>query len=143
MRKTFPAHLSALYSMLNFIDENVNKIGFDISFQPKFELAAEEALINIINYSNMGHEGKIEIECTHINDSNTQGIKIVFRDSGIPYDPIAHAKKISLDLPLEDREPGGFGIFLMQKLMDNISYKRVGDHNELTLVKHLPVTVKK
>lgn len=136
MKKSFPATLDTLYSMLEFISEQVLTFGFDLSFLPKFELAAEEALVNIILYANMGPEGKIEIECVSADQGS---IKIVIRDSGIPYNPIAHVKKVDLDTPIDEREPGGFGIFLMIELMDQVSYARVGDHNVLTLVKHLPV----
>lgn len=133
MKKSFNASLDHLYEMLEFITEQVIAIGFDKNTIPKFELAAEEALINIINYSNMGPEGKIEIECV----PEQAGVKIVISDSGIPYDPIAKAKHVALDTPIDQRVPGGFGIFLIIKIMDHVSYERVGDHNQLTLVKYL------
>ena len=39
--------------------------------------------------------------------------------------------------PLEERAIGGLGIFLTRKLMDNMSYRRFGGKNILTLSKKL------
>jgi anti-anti-sigma factor len=40
-----------------------------------------------------------------------------------------------LHTPLEDRQEGGLGIFLMRRMMDRVEFARVGDENVLTMVR--------
>jgi anti-sigma regulatory factor (Ser/Thr protein kinase) len=38
---------------------------------------------------------------------------------------------------LGDRERGGWGVYFIKKVMDEVAYERHGDRNQLTMVKHL------
>jgi sigma-B regulation protein RsbU (phosphoserine phosphatase) len=40
-------------------------------------------------------------------------------------------------LPLEERDIGGLGIFIVKKTMDSVCYRRNGDKNELAITKTL------
>ena len=134
--KTFPAALDHLYSMLNFVCEHVIEAGFTEMEMAKIELACEEALVNVISYAYPQKSGQVEINCHHLQKG---GIEIRITDQGIPYDPVSHAdiskKTIDDPDPIELRKLGGYGIFFILTLMDEVSYKREGECNVLTLVK--------
>ena len=54
------------------------------------------------------------------------GLTVSLTDFDVePFDP-TQAKAVDIDLPLEERQPGGLGIHLTQKLVDSMQY----EHNE-------------
>ena len=59
-----------------------------------------------------------------------------FSDNGRPYD---HPEKPDPDTTqsAEEREVGGLGIFMVKKLMDEVTYEYAAGSNILTLVKSL------
>lgn len=132
MKKAFPATMDSLYDMLAFVVEQMKAQGFQESFLPKVELAAEEALVNVINYSGLTENDHIQINC---ENSENGEMKIQIIDSGIPYNPLEHIRKVDDETPVEQRELGGYGIFLITKIMDKVNYQRENNSNILTLTK--------
>jgi anti-sigma regulatory factor (Ser/Thr protein kinase) len=112
--------------ILDFVREN----DFPSERVQEIELAAEEALVNIIRhaYAENG-PGEVEIRCRAEEDR----VEIEFVDEGVPFDPTSKAKP-QLDLPVEERPVGGLGIFLIRKLIDEIRYRREGGRNVFTWV---------
>lgn len=93
-------------------------------------LVCEEIVVNIVNYAYPDNDnGYLIVELM-----NDDAIIIVFRDGGIPFNPL-EKKEPDISLPLEEREIGGLGIFLTQQLMDVVSYKYCNNENVLTISK--------
>lgn len=139
MYKTFPATLDQLYEMLRYVREHAVLIGFERSHILKIELAAEEALVNIINYGYPQQNGDIHIHCS---DRDIKGLKIIIKDHGIPFNPLVHASNFTPILDIEtviniETKIGGYGIFFIFKLMDEVNYMRDEDSNILTLIKYI------
>ena len=99
----------------------------------QIELVLEEIGTNIIKYSQDG-ERETDIEITLTSDSKTLTMEIV--DSGKPFDPFADAPPPDLDSPVPDRPIGGLGIYLVQELMDEASYRREDGKNKVILIKY-------
>ena len=59
-------------------------------------------------------------------------LRITLLDDGIPFDPLS-AEQPDVHAPLDERDVGGLGIFLVRELMDEVVYQRQGDRNRLTL----------
>ncbi len=134
MKKTFPATLDQLYWMLQFVQEHAKNAGFNDNVASKIEVAMEEALVNVIKYAYPEHtQGTIEIDCN--SDSQRSTLEIVIRDSGGAFDPLKDAKPPSFNAPIDEKPIGGYGIFLIQQIMDSVNYQRDGNYNVLTLVK--------
>jgi serine/threonine-protein kinase RsbW len=87
--------------------------------------------VNIFNYAYTGQDpGDVEVRC----HAEEQGRLIVkFLDTGIPFDVTTLAAP-DLDASLSERKVGGLGIFLIRKMVDEVSYQREEDHNVLTFV---------
>ena len=96
------------------------------------KLVLEEVIVNIINY---GYEerGGHKIDVHLISEPDTLTIKIA--DDGRAFDPLHQAPRPDVAAPLEDRPIGGLGVYLVQTLMDEASYRREQDRNHLTLIK--------
>ena len=56
----------------------------------------------------------------------------VIEDDGHPYDP-RESPEPDLSMPVEQRGPGGLGIFLVRQMMDSIDYARRDGRNILTV----------
>lgn len=95
-------------------------------------LVVEEAASNVIRhgYAAGGREGSLSME----RDGDSVTVEIV--DDGPPFDPFSIAAP-DLDSPLMEREIGGLGVEMMRKMTDRQSYRRDGDRNRLTLIKHI------
>jgi len=133
MDKTFPGSMEKLHDMLQFVRIQAGSVGFDDSSTSKIELAIEEALVNIIRHGYAKEKGMITISC---RQPEHLGLKIVLTDNGIPYNPCEHMRHIDSSAPLELRNIGGYGIYLIVKIMDEVDYKYEGKSNVLTLVKY-------
>ena len=111
------------------IEELAKSWGIPLSLSMNINLALEEAVSNIIFYAYNDKENhSINIS---IALSNNQ-IVIIIKDDGIPFDPTSYQEP-DISLPAEERPIGGLGIFLMLRIMDEISYCRKHDINSLTL----------
>lgn len=130
MAKTIlPARLENLETMIGFIKDGAEKYGFDNKKINQIHLASEEALVNIINYAYPDKNGSIEIT---YDAKEGKGLVIEIIDWGIPFDPLSIPEP-DIAAPIEDRTIGGLGIFFINKLVDEVQYRRDGKSNILTL----------
>jgi serine/threonine-protein kinase RsbW len=130
-KTTIPAKLDNLESMLQFIRNGAEQQGFSKKDINRIQVAAEEALVNVISYAYPDDGGDVEIRC---NAKGAEGLVIEIIDWGIPFDPLSLPEP-DIEAPPEEREVGGLGIHIMRNIMDEVSYKREGDRNILMLVK--------
>ena len=98
---------------------------------PSINLALEEALSNVIFYA--FEKGTVN-EITVNFGLNGKEIAIVVSDGGKPYDPL-QKEDPDISLSAEERPIGGLGIFLIKQIMDEVSYQRANNKNQLTMVK--------
>ena len=92
-------------------------------------MAIDEIYSNIARYSGAT---EARIGC------NVSGGRITLRfmDNGSPYDP-TEKEDPDTTLSAEEREIGGLGIFMVKKIMDDVTYDYKGCFNILTLVKNI------
>lgn len=110
------------------VSECAKEQGFDQKKIGKIELALEEALVNICNYSYPEEPGNAEVSCKQ--DNRRFIIEIV--DSGIPFD-MTSLPAPDVTSSIEKRKIGGLGIFLIKKMVDGVKYRRKGSLNILNL----------
>ena len=90
-------------------------------------VAVDEIFSNIVRYS-----GATAV--TLGREAGEGFLRLRFSDNGRPYDP-TQAPDPDVTLPPEEREIGGMGIFMVKKMMDQISYLYADGFNVLTLEK--------
>lgn len=129
----FPANFKSLAPISDFVVGLANEAGFSDNDIYAIQTAVDEACSNIIDHAYGGeNKGDIEINIKQIRN----GIQIVIRDEGDPFDP-SDVPDPDITSPLEIRKERGLGIFFMRKLMDKVIFEfsdRKG--NTLTLVKY-------
>ncbi len=127
------ARLENLRVIRRFVEEHARRAGFAGERLDDLILAVDEAATNIVMHGYQtpaGAElGLIEVEVTF----HDPAFSVMLRDQAPAFDPTA--TPIIDDLPpLTERGPGGLGIFLIRKTMDEFRYRRTADGwNELTL----------
>jgi sigma-B regulation protein RsbU (phosphoserine phosphatase) len=136
MKREFAVSLEALPHMLAFVRRCVCTTGLPPMEIAKVELVAEEILVNVIHHSGLKESDPLAISCTVTGEIPSIQLEII--DSGIAYDPLSHPlPDPQKAIPLEERRPGGYGIFLIRKLMDGVTYHRDNGYNIVTLTKYL------
>lgn len=138
-KQQFPATLEALAEVLGFVTEYARTAGVEGLVLQRLELVAEELFVNICRYAYPTEQfpngpGPIDIRMAY---SNAHMLEMVVTDYGVAYDPIANAKEIDVDAPLEERTIGGYGVYFICKIMDDVVYTRKDDANVLTMTKKI------
>ena len=123
-----PATLDNLERWREAVSECARQQGFDQKKVIKIELALEEALVNICNYSYPEEPRHAEVNCKR--DNSRFIIEII--DSEIPFD-LTSLPAPDLASSIEKRKIGGLGIFLIKKMVDEVKYHREGNFNILKL----------
>jgi len=123
------ADLEQLSRIREYAIEAATALGVVPSAFDDLRLAVDEAVTNIIIH---GYDGPGDIEL----DLTTEGSDLIVRvrDKAPPFD-LASAPAIDLSLLGERDKPGGFGVFLMQSVMDDIVHQATKTGNELTMIK--------
>jgi serine/threonine-protein kinase RsbW len=115
---TFPAKFEFLDEIREFVAQVAREGGFTDKAIYSLQLAADEAASNIIEHAYEGvSNANIYITCDMKGDT----LVITMRDTGKPFDP-SKVKQPNLKADLSDRQIGGLGVYLMRKLMDEVSY---------------------
>jgi serine/threonine-protein kinase RsbW len=130
------AELNNLEVIRHFIEENVLALQADQNAMYDLVQAVDECATNIIEHGYRGRPGPIEIEIERRDET----ITVVLRDQAPAFDPTG-VPPPDLTLPLEQRDPGGLGIYLTRRMVDEMRYgvSPAGD-NELVLSKHVQRT---
>lgn len=129
----FIADLCELPAMLGHILSEASKVGLPEDELRKIELASEEALVNIIHHAYPGDlSGTIEIVVTA---PEGRRLSITITDQGLAFNPLETEIAVDPHAPLETRTVGGLGLYLIQRLMDDVRYERSHDSNILILEK--------
>ena len=119
-----PCHLNSVRSFIRMI---AGLTGFSDKIAKNIVLAVDEACTNIIRHSYVDQTGTIYLECKVFSDK----LEIVLKDYGKPVPECCIKSR-----KLKEVKPGGLGVYLIEKLMDEVYYKRVDDsYNTLLLVK--------
>lgn len=98
----------------------------------KVNLVLEEVGINILSYG--GESGGPHPEMEIVITSEDDSLTIEVSDDGRPFDPLHEAPEPALGAEIEDRPIGGLGVYLVQTMMDDLSYQHTGGRNHLTMV---------
>jgi len=95
-------------------------------------LVVDEAVTNIILHGYDGRKGKVEVTV----EREGENLVIHVRDQAKTFDP-SGVEAPHLDESLTERDYGGMGVYLINKLTDEAEFRPLpGQGNELRLVRH-------
>ncbi len=155
------ADLEHLSTIGRFVLDAATAAGLDRKSAYRLRLAVDEIVTNIIihGYDETGvddetrddpetHDGAESQGGGHESESaNTIQVEttaddgrltVTISDRAAAYDPLAQATPEGLDAPLAERDPGGLGVFLAIKGVDEFGYEYVHGVNRNILVMNRP-----
>ena len=100
----------------------------DVEFQ--LNLVLEELFVNAVRHG--GCEGIPEAASVRIVLEEDGAVQVSFSDRGGPFDLTA-APDADIHAPLSERQAGGLGIHLVRQIMRDVSYRREGEWNILSM----------
>ena len=106
----------------DMVDKNVPLEG-----QAKIVVACEEIFSNIAQYA-YEDGGMVRISTMAVNGRYF----LRFTDNGMAYDPL-EKEEPDINAPAETRDIGGLGVFIVKRMMHEITYDRINNQNILTV----------
>ncbi len=118
---TLPGEIKAISAVVEWVMHLVKDMKFAPGKEFEIEMALREALANAITHGCKGDPTK-KIDFS-ITEEPGRGILIVVRDPGQGFDPSAIPSPTDSENLFSDH---GRGIFLIDRLMDEVKYERNG-----------------
>jgi serine/threonine-protein kinase RsbW len=127
---SFSNRLSALGRALDALCLRLEQWGADDQARYLARLAVEELGTNILKYG-YDDPGEHIVHLRAVWDEPL--VRIELEDDGHEFDP-CQAPEPSVELSLQQRTPGGWGISLVRRLLPGMEYERHAGRNLLRLV---------
>ncbi len=135
LKLTVPPDLSYLPVIQHALREMAGRVGFTGDDLYQIELAAEEAITNVVTAYASEEEGEpFDVLCERV----PLGLRIAIREKGLPFDPSRIPDYRPAEV-LEGLSISGIGVFLMKQAMNEVTFLNLGmAGKETRLVKYLP-----
>ena len=130
---TFKNEEEELTRVTEFMENICDELQLDMHVAMKLQVAMEEMVTNVIFYA---YPEGTSADITLSAESDDKELTFVLSDTGKPFDPTAK-EDADIEANPMDREQGGMGILIVKNIMNEVSYQRLGDTNQLTMKKKL------
>ncbi|MCM1056607.1 MAG: ATP-binding protein [Firmicutes bacterium] len=131
---TVDATLESIPVITAFVDEQLKQLDCPVKAQAQIDIAIDELFSNIVHYAYHPGVGPATVRVEVLEEPLS--VVITFIDQGVPYDPLAKADP-DVTLSARDRDPGGLGIYIVKKNMNEITYEYKDGKNILRIRKDL------
>jgi serine/threonine-protein kinase RsbW len=130
---TVPAQADQLGKLTEFLHQFWAAIELPREEALAFELALEEVFMNVVLHASVdGRTLRVEVSLALAGG----GLTMTVADDGPEFDPLSLPPP-DVTASLAERRIGGYGVFLVRKMMDSVSYQRAGLKNRLQMTKQL------
>lgn len=117
MQKEYKRSFDEIQNIVDDTSRFFEEENIDPSLRMKVDLSIEELFVNMVTYDTET-DRDILIEMNPIEN----GIEVSLTDFDVdPFDP-TQPRDIDIDAPLNERTPGGLGLYLVLKMADSIHY---------------------
>lgn len=129
MQQSFGRSLDKLADIVSFTDRFFSDEKIDPSMRYVIDLCVEELFVNMITY-NTETSADILIEM----QPRGQGVEVSLTDFDVErFDP-RETEAVNVNVPLEQRTPGGLGLYLVLKMADSIHYEYRNRSSRITFI---------
>ncbi len=129
MQQEFGRSLDELRQIVSFTDDFFAQNDIDQSVRYIVDLCVEELVVNMVAYDTET-TADILIEMS----PHEHGIEVSLTDFGVErFDP-RNAPAVDIDAPLEQRTPGGLGLYLVLKMVNSIHYEYRNRNSKITFI---------
>ena len=128
---TVRASTGQLAKVRNFVADHAATFGFDKEEIADIRLAVDEAFTNIIKHAYKNNNGQsVKISLTY----NTNTFWISLFDTGKSFSLDDYVEP-DIEEKIKQKKRGGVGVYLIRKLMDDVTYLHDGTENEIRMTK--------
>ena len=131
---TLAATVENIAAVTEFVCAQLEEIGCPVKAQMQISIAIDELFGNIAHYAYHPGTGEAAVRFEAAEDGSS--VVITFIDRGAPYNPLTAAEP-DVTLSADDRSPGGLGIFMVRRSMDEMNYRYENGSNILSIRKNL------
>lgn len=132
MEQHFGRKIEELGPIVAFLDDAALTLALDPGNTFVLHMVVEELYTNMVKYNGQGADDIL----IGVNIENeTLVIQLIDFDSK-PFD-YSDRDEVDINAPLNERKPGGLGIHLVKRFMDEVSYQYKDRKTHITLVKNL------
>ncbi len=131
---TVDAIIENVRTVTAFVDEQLEAIDCPIKAQMQIDVAIDEMFSNIAYYAYEPEIGEATIQLEVLEEP--RAVKLTFIDNGKPYDPLK-SEDPNTELSAEERKIGGWGIYMVKNIMDEVFYEYTEGQNKLSIVKYI------
>lgn len=131
---TIDATIENIAAVTAFVDEQLEQLDCPMKIQMQVDVAIDELFGNIAHYAYHPDIGAATVR-VEVSE-NPLAVVITFIDNGVPYDPLAKEDP-DITLSARERQPGGLGIYMVKKIMDDIVYEYKDGQNILKIRKEI------
>ena len=129
MQQKFGRSLDDISGIVSFTDEFFAQNDIDPSVRYIVDLCVEELFVNMVTYDTETEE-EILIEM----NPHEHGAEVSLTDFGVNrFDP-RDANPVDVNAPLEQRTPGGLGLYLVLKMVNSIHYEYRNSNSKITFI---------
>ncbi|BBK40748.1 hypothetical protein STVA_07680 [Allostella vacuolata] len=118
--------------LLDRIEAEGRDAGVPEPLLSELRLCLDELLVNVVNHGMPGPQAVVTVNYR----LGPNGVWAEIVDPGPPFDPLSLPDP-DVDAPLDDRVPGGLGIYFVRRLMDEVVYERRDAFNRLRIAKRV------
>ena len=110
-------------------DSVFSESGMNPDLRHVVDLATEELFVNMVTYNTESNEDILIEMMPH-----ALGLEVRLTDYDVErFDP-TNVASVDIDAPLEERTPGGLGLYLVMKMVDSIHYEYRNRQSKITFI---------
>jgi len=126
--RTFRARLDECTNVSAFVESAM--AGTEARLMMRLRLAVEELFVNTVTHGHGGDsDAPVEVTVRIVGDR----VLLDYTDTAPPFDPFARVERPDPTAPVEARDVGHLGVFLITELAERCDYARTGNRNRVTV----------
>jgi anti-sigma regulatory factor (Ser/Thr protein kinase) len=129
MEQKFKRSFNELKNIVTMTESVFRNQGLEPNLRNVVDLATEELFVNMVTYNTESNED-ILIEMK----PHAHGLEVSLTDFNVErFDP-TRAASVDADALLDERTPGGLGLYLVMKMVDSIHYEYRNRRSKITFI---------
>ena len=129
MERKFKRDFDELKNIVAMTKSVFDELGMNSALRNVVDLATEELFVNMVTYNTESNEDILIEMAPH-----PLGLEVRLTDYDVErFDPTS-AATVNVDAPLDERTPGGLGLYLVMKMVDSIHYEYRNRQSKITFI---------